>query len=51
MKMFSVYLAWFAIAGVLVAGIILASKGNLWLFAISMVAFLAAYAKFGSLSH
>jgi 1,4-dihydroxy-2-naphthoate octaprenyltransferase len=51
MKMFSVYLAWFAMAGVLVAGIILASRGNLWLFAIGMLAFMAAFVKFGCLSH
>ena len=51
MKLVAVYLAWFAIAAVLVAGIILAAKGSLWLFALGMLGFLGAFAKYGCLSH
>jgi hypothetical protein len=51
MKLVAAYLTWFIMAAILVAGIVLAAKGSLWLFVLGMLAFIAAFAKYGCLSH
>jgi len=51
MNFFAVVFVWLLLAAILVAGIVLAAKGSLWLLVAGMVAFIAAFAKYGCASH
>lgn len=51
MSFFVALFSWFAIAAILVAGIVLAVKGTFWLLILGTLAFLAAFAKYGCAAH
>jgi hypothetical protein len=44
-------LAWLIIAAVLVAGIVLAAKGSLWLLLLGALGFVLLFSKYGCLTH
>jgi hypothetical protein len=50
-KIFLVIFVWVLMALLLVAGIVLAVKGSLWLLVVGLVGFVLAVAKIGCLSH
>jgi hypothetical protein len=51
MKFLTAILAWLVIAAILAAGIVLATKGNLWLLGLGLLGFIAAFAKYGCATH
>ena len=51
MSFFLAVLAWLVIAAVLVLGIVMATKGVLWLMIVSLLLFILAFAKWGCASH
>jgi hypothetical protein len=44
-------LAWLVIGAVLVVGIVMATKGALWLLIVGLLAFILAFAKWGCATH
>lgn len=51
MKLILAFIVWFAMAAVLVTGILMAMKGSVWLLALGTLGFLALMAKYGCLTH
>ena len=51
MSFFIGLFSWIVIAILLVAGVVLATKGAFWLLGLGLVLFTAAFIKFGCLSH
>ncbi len=51
MNFFSAVLAWLIIAAILVVGIVMATKGVLWLMIASLILFILAFAKWGCATH
>jgi len=51
MSFFAAVLAWVVIAAILALGIVLATKGTLWLLIVSLVLFILAFAKWGCATH
>jgi hypothetical protein len=51
MKFFIAVLAWLVIAAILATGIVLATKGSLWLLGLGLLGFVAAFAKYGCATH
>jgi hypothetical protein len=51
MSFFIGLFSWLVIAVLLVAGVVLATKGAFWLLGLGLVLFMAAFIKFGCLSH
>ena len=51
MKFAFVLFIWILMAALLVAGLVAAVKGSLWLLAVGVVCFAVAIAKVGCLSH
>jgi hypothetical protein len=51
MKLLLAFLVWFAMAGVLVKGLLMAMHGSLWLLGLGLVGFIVLVAKIGCLSH
>jgi hypothetical protein len=51
MTFFLAVVAWLVMAGILVVGIVLATHGTLWLFIVSLVLFILAFAKWGCAVH
>lgn len=49
MKLLLVYFTWFAMAGILATGIVMAVNGSPWLLALGALGFLLAFAKLGCL--
>jgi hypothetical protein len=49
MKLLLVLFTWFAMAGILATGIVMAVNGSVWLLALSLVGFILAFAKLGCL--
>jgi hypothetical protein len=44
-------LAWLVIGAILVMGIVMATKGALWLLIVGLLAFVFAFAKWGCATH
>jgi hypothetical protein len=51
MSFFLALLVWIVFAVILAAGVVFATKGSFILLGLSMLAFLAAFVKYGCLSH
>ena len=51
MNLFLVILAWLVIGAILAIGIVMATKGILWLLILSSVLFIAAFSKWGCATH
>lgn len=51
MKFYTAVLAWLLIGGILAGGIVMATKGSLWLLGLGMLAFVGAFAKYGCAAH
>jgi hypothetical protein len=51
MKFYMAVLAWLIIGGILATGIVLATKGSLWLLGLGMLAFIGTFAKYGCAPH
>jgi hypothetical protein len=51
MKLVLAFVVWFAMAAVLVKGLLLAVHGSFWLLIVGALAFIALVAKIGCLSH
>lgn len=51
MSFFIGFLAWLVIGAVLVAGVVMAAKGALWLLILGLLAFVFAFAKWGCATH
>ena len=49
MTLILVMLTWFIMAAVLVAGILMAVGGKIWLLALGVIAFIALFTKYGCL--
>jgi hypothetical protein len=49
MKLLLVYFTWFAMAGILATGIVMAVNGSIWLLALGLLGFILAFAKLGCL--
>jgi hypothetical protein len=47
MSFFLAVLAWLVIGAILVAGIVMATKGAMWLLILGLLAFAAAFARWG----
>jgi ABC-type methionine transport system permease subunit len=51
MNFFVVLLVWLVLAAVLVTGVVLATKGSVWLLVVGFLSFLFAFAKWGCATH
>lgn len=51
MSFYVAVLAWLAIGAVLTVGIVMATKGALWLLIVGLLAFVFAFAKWGCATH
>lgn len=51
MKLTLAFLVWIGMGAALVAGILMAMKGSLWLLGLGLVGFILLVAKIGCLSH
>jgi hypothetical protein len=51
MSFFIGLFAWILITGLLVTGVVMAAHGTLWVLGVGVVLFMAAFVKFGCLSH
>ena len=51
MKLMLAFLVWGIMGAVLVAGLLMALKGSVWLLALGLLAFILMVAKIGCLSH
>ena len=51
MKLLMAFVVWFAMAAVLVKGLLLAIDGHAWLLVVGLLGFVALVAKIGCLSH
>ena len=51
MSFYVAILAWLVIGAILVTGVVLATKGMLWLLIVGAVLFIGAFAKWGCATH
>lgn len=51
MKLLMAFLVWFAMAAVLIKGLIMAVNGHTWLLVVGLLGFIALVAKIGCLTH
>ena len=51
MKLILAFVVWFGMAAVLVTGLLMAMKGNLWILGLGLLGFILMVAKIGCLSH
>ena len=51
MKLILAFFVWFAMAEVLVTGLLMAMKGSFWILGLGLLGFILLVAKIGCLSH
>lgn len=51
MSFFIGFFAWLLLGAILVAGVVMAAKGALWLLIVGLLAFILAFAKWGCATH